>query len=125
MREFYAWSPAISSAGELELSDSGLAAGQPVMEAVAFTLRTQVGTYLPDPDDGVDLRLTRKQTPDIKTKWGSELKRAVQRYVRDGLITDLKVVIEVGDGVLLDEVSFIDPRDNAKPPARRTVRTQR
>lgn len=107
------------------LSDAGLASGQPVAEAVAFTLRTQVGTYLPDPDDGVDLRLTRKQTINIKSVWEAELKRALARYTRDGLITDLKVVVEVGDSVLLDEVSFIDPRDSAKPPARRTVRTQR
>lgn len=117
MTAYYAYTPRVDPlTGQITAWGTDLRPGQPSAEMVALTLRTPLGSYAPDPDEGVDLSIVQSATQNVANVWKAEVERALARYVRNGVIRDLQVTVDLqSDGQLLYDVAFVDPRDTTQP----------
>jgi hypothetical protein len=86
-------------------------------------LRTQRGSYAPDPDYGVDFGVVQKATPNAAATWRAEVTRALARLVRAGIIEpNPKVTVDTPtSGQLVYQVDFVDARTRARDAVRREV----
>ena len=122
MPTYYLHSPALDPRTGDWLAGTSRPGGQPATQIVLWELRTQLSTYRPDPTRGVDYRKVQRKTASSQAVWKAEVERGLGRYVRAGVIRDLKVVVDppTKDRLLYD-VSFVDPRTAAREALRRLV----
>lgn len=103
--------------GEVSMAGATWARGAPMVEVVLRVLRTQKGSYRPDPAFGVDYTAVQKALPNAAATWRAEVLRALQFLVDRGLITgpggagQPAITVDVSArGVLAYQVDFRDPR---------------
>lgn len=121
MAVHYSYTPALDpGTGDWKAGRPG---GQPATEAVLLLLRTQRGSYAPDPDYGVDFGLIQKRAPNTAALWQAEVRRALARLDRAGLVRDVAVTVDApaASGRLFYSVEFTDPRTAERVPLRRLV----
>lgn len=100
--------PLLTAAGAWQRSEA------PLVELACAVLRVQLGRCPLDPDFGVDWAAVRKGVPNAAAVLRSVLLRAFERYTRSGLMADLSIETETRGNALLYEVSFTDPRTDAR-----------
>lgn len=84
--------------------------GSPMLEIVKRVLRTPLGSYVPDPTYGVNMSILKHATANVGARWQAEVVRALDRWVKRGLIKNLTVIVTVERDRLLYSVSFEDVR---------------
>jgi hypothetical protein len=119
---WYAYTPALDPAtGDWARGGSERPASAPATQIVLWTLRTPKRSFLPDLTLGPDYDLIQKQTPNAAAAWKASVEEALDRYVRRGVIAELRVVVDPpAKGRLLYLVDFVDPR--ARSRAREPLR---
>lgn len=108
---YYAFTRKLDPARGVPVVDSGSwTAGSPMAEVIVRVLRTPKGSYRADPSFGVEYKDIDKGAPDAPTRLQLAIETALAVYVRDKLITDLRVKVQRAGSQLRYEVSFTDPR---------------
>lgn len=107
--------------GDVQLDGGTWKTDPPMVGVVTRILRTQRGTYLPDPTFGVDWSRTDKQRPNISELLRTAIMEALQRYLDRKLISSIAITSEIVGGRLSFVVSFLDPR---QPGVRANVNGQ-
>lgn len=110
--------------GDVRMNGSLRKRGVPATEVVLRILRTDIGSYVPDPTQGREYAKIAKKLPNITRVWQAETIRALRHLVENGVISNLKVEVQTTTGGrLLEMVSFVDPRsaDNLRREIRQVV----
>ncbi len=116
---YYLFSPALDAGTGDWTRGVDRPPGLPTAQIVLCCLRTDLGSYAPDPTFGVDFGVLPKGTANQGATWKAEVERALSRFVRRGVIRNLRVVVDVPrSGRLVYAVEFEDPRAPATTPAR-------
>lgn len=112
---YYAVARALDAAsGDYILSGSQWKRESPMLSVAIRVLRTEKGTYLPDPTFGVDWKRVQKASPNAEAQTIAVITEALAYYVRRGLMTSLSVSAEARQRNLFYDVSFTDPRNNTR-----------
>ena len=119
MPEFYEYTPAINTDGDLEIDpETGdFKAGHPTAEAVKILLTTDAYSYAPDSTRGV--RWPDKSRVNAGADLESSIRSQIAPYLRSKTITQLTITTDVRDNVILSETKFVDPKDQQKVSAKR------
>jgi hypothetical protein len=100
--------------GDRTVIDGRQVDGQPLTQVVLRVLRTQKGSYLPDPEFGVDFSLVQKTTANATAMFEKSIRTALDYLIRQGALANLVVVVERQGTALVADVSFTDPRVNRR-----------
>jgi phage baseplate assembly protein W len=87
-------------------------AGHPMAERIHRCLRTPRGSAMRDPDYGLDTSQLDNARPNAESLLKNAIVRALDRYVKAGLLkTQPTVTTEKQGNLILYEVRFLDPQD--------------
>jgi hypothetical protein len=75
-------------------------------EAILRILRTDLGSFLPDPTVGLNLAVLAKRGPNAKANIEAEVARATARAVKQRGLQEFKVVAEIQDRAAVISISF-------------------
>jgi len=115
MARAYGYTPALSPRSGDWATGPDRPAGAPATEAVLLVLRTQRGSYVPDPDFGVDFGIVQKSAPNTTVLWEAEVRRALAGLVARGWIGDLRVTVDSpSGGRLIYTIDFRDLRSGER-----------
>lgn len=115
----YSYCVALTDSGDYSLDNTELAGGWPVLEICKRVLNTPKGSFLPDPNFGLDTSFLRKIEPNTAVRFIAAVRAALRDYTSAGIIDDLQIKADfVGDRLIYD-VSADDPR--ASTAARRRI----
>lgn len=119
---YYALTRALDAvSGDVLLDGGTWKTDPPMVGVVTRVLRTQRGTYLPDPTFGVDWSKVDKQRPNVSELLRTAIMEALQRYLDRGLVSSVAITSESVGARLSFVVSFLDPR---QPGVRANVNGQ-
>lgn len=120
---YRAWTRTLSAiTGQPVMTGGAWVPGSPAAEVVVWTLRTPLGTFLPDPARGVDYAVIRRAEPGAPARLSAAITAALAYAVTDGTIADLRVSSRAREGYIQADVNFVDPRDLDRRSQRRSVR---
>lgn len=122
MPTYYAHCRALDAVtGDVVMDGGTWKTDPPMVGVVTRVLRTQRGSYLPDPTFGVDWSKVDKLRPNVAELLRVAIMEALQRYLDRGLISSVAITASVAAGALFFAVSFLDPR---QPGVRANVNGQ-
>lgn len=108
---YYAYTRSLDpGTGQIQIAGNNWVAGSPMVQVAIRILRTQRGTYLPDPTFGVDYSVVDKALPNAPATFKAELNRAFRSLVTSGAIANLSITVESSPPKLLWEITFTDVR---------------
>lgn len=96
--------------GDLYFTEPRWIAGSPLAEIAVRVVRTPKGRYLPDPTFGVDYSVLKKRNNNTAAAFTAALKDAFDRYVKRGIMRDLKVSVTEMKKYFVFRIAFIDTR---------------
>lgn len=97
--------------GDVVMDGGTWKADPPMVSIVTRVLRTQRGTYLPDPTFGVDWARVDKQRPNVSELLRTSIMEGLQRYLDRKLLSSIAITSELVGARLSFVVSFLDPRE--------------
>lgn len=108
--EPYSYCVALTDSGDYSLDNTELAGGWPVLEICKRVLNTPKGSFLPDPNFGLDTSFLRKIEPNTAVRFIAAVRAALRDYTSAGVMADLQIKADfVGDRLIYD-ISAVDPR---------------
>lgn len=96
--------------GDVVMLGPTWASGDPLTEVVLRVLRTQKGSYLPDPEFGLDYSVVQKASANAEATLDKAIRAALAFLVRQKLLTGLIVTVARQGTSILFDVAFTDPR---------------
>ena len=98
--------------GEVMMDGASWATDRPMTAIVMRVIRTPLGSYLPDPNFGIDYSTLDKARPNAGAELQAAIKRGLAFLTRPGLITNLvvKTPTVIGSAITFD-LTFADPKD--------------
>lgn len=96
--------------GDVALDGGTWKTDLPMVGVVTRILRTQRGTYLPDPTFGVDWSRVDRQRPNVSELVRTAIMEALQWYLDRRLLSAIVVTSDLVGARLFYTVSFLDPR---------------
>lgn len=114
---YYAFTRALDpGTGYIRVSGNTWVPGSPMVEVVLRIIRTPKGTFLPDPNFGVDYSLVEKARTNSGATFRAELSRALRTLVTTNAIRDLAIQVETKGTTLLWQIDFVDVRLGERVP---------
>lgn len=105
-----AYTPALDGlTGEMrfDVSTNTWEAGDPDAEALLHCVRTELGTYLPDPTFGFNYALIQKREPNSEAIIRGELLRCTARVVRIRGLTDVVARVEFQGKLVVMALEYV------------------
>ena len=102
--------------GDVKMNGATWATDRPLTAIVLRVLRTPLGTYLPDPNFGIDYSKVDKARPNAGAELQAAIRRGLEFLTRARLLTKLVVTTPtVAGSTITFDVKFTDPKDPSTP----------